>query len=100
MLSLTTKSRAEKVKDALSDVISYTDEIVRVTTVALEPFAPAAAHGAKARDCFRTNIRDGFSTSRLANDRKLRQHARIAGRPRARRRPVRRKRSHRVRNAF
>ena len=29
MLSLTTKSRTEKVKDALSDVISYTDEIVR-----------------------------------------------------------------------
>jgi hypothetical protein len=100
MLGLTTKSRTEKVKDALTDAISYTDELVRDKRLRSN-LRSAAAHGAKARDRFRTNIRDGLSTSRLANDRKLRQHVRAllddlesAGDR------VRRKRSHRVRNAF
>ncbi len=100
MLGLTRKSRTEKVKDALSDAISYTEEVARDKRLRSN-VRSAAAHGAKARDRFRTNISNGISTSRLANDRKLRKHVRAflddlesAGDR------VRRKRSHRVRNAF
>ena len=100
MLGLTRKSRTEQVKDALSDAISYTDEIARDKRLRSN-IRSAASHGAKARDRFRTNIRDGLNTSRLANDKKLRKHVRAllddldsAGDR------VRRKRRHRVRNAF
>ncbi len=100
MLGLTTKSRSEKVKEALTDTISYTEEIARDKRLRSN-LRSAAAHGAKVRDRFRMNIRDGLSASRLANDKKLRKHVRAllddlesaGGR-------VRRKRSHRVRNAF
>jgi hypothetical protein len=100
MLGLTSKSRSEKVKEALTDAISYTEEIARDKRLRSN-LRSAAAHGAKVRDRFRTNVRDGLSTSRLANDKKLRKHLRallddlesVGDR-------VRRKRSHRVRNAF
>ena len=100
MFGLTTKSRSEKVKEALTDTISYTQEIARDKRLRSN-LRSAAAHGAKVRDRFRTNIRDGLSTSRLANDKKLRKHVRAlledlesAGER------ARRKRSHRIRNAF
>ena len=64
-------------------------------------FARRLPTARKSENQFRTNIREGLSTSRLANDKKLRKHVRAllddlesAGDR------VRRKRSHRVRNAF
>jgi hypothetical protein len=100
MLGLTRKSRMERVKDALRDAISYTDELARDERLRSD-IRSAIGHGAEARDRVRADIADGRVTSRLAEDKKLRKNLRAlledlesAGER------ARRKRTHRVRNAL
>ena len=100
MLSLIRQSRTEKVKDALRDAITYTDELVRDKQFRSD-LRSAAGHGAEARDRIRANAGNGHFTSRLAHDKKLRKNLRSllddlehAGTR------MRRRRSHRVRTAL
>ena len=100
MLGLTRQSRMEKVKDALGEAVTYTDELIRDER--LRSHARSAVdHGAAATDRLRQNIGPGNITSRLAADKKLRKNLRalLDDLDRASER-VRRRRSHRVRNAL
>jgi uncharacterized NAD-dependent epimerase/dehydratase family protein len=100
MLGLTRKTRMERVKDALTDAISYTDELVRDDRLRSD-IRSAISHGADARDRLRDDISDGRVTTRLAEDKKLRKHLRalLEDLESASER-MRRKRTHRVRNAL
>lgn len=97
MFGRTRQSRMEKVKDALGEAIAYTDDLVRDER--LRSYVRSAVdHGALAT---KRLGHDGNFSSRLVADKKLRKHLqallddleRVGDR-------VRRKRSHRVRNAL
>jgi hypothetical protein len=100
MIGLTRQSRVQKVKDALREAASYTDELIRDERLRSD-VRSAFGHGAEATDRVRTDIGAADITSRLAADKKLRKNLRAllddlesAGER------VRRKRTHRVRNAL
>ena len=100
MIGLTRQSRIQKVKDALREAASYTDELIRDERLRSD-VRSAFGHGAVATDRVRTDIGAANITSRLAADKKLRKNLRAllddlesAGER------VRGKRSHRVRNAL
>jgi uncharacterized membrane protein len=94
------KSRTNKVRDALKEAVSYTDELIRDERLRSD-IRSAVGHGAVATH--RVREASGFSglAARLAADRELRENLRsmlddvdsAGGR-------VRRKTSHRVRNAL
>jgi hypothetical protein len=100
MLGLTRQSRIEKVKDAVREAVSYTDELIRDERLRSH-VRSAVDHGAVATERVRADIGAGNITSRLAADKKLRKNLRalIDDIDRANER-VRRKRTHRVRNAL
>jgi hypothetical protein len=100
MFGLTRKSRMEKVRDALKEAASYTDELVRDRRLRSD-IRSAIDHGAVVRERIRRDIGFSTTTSRLARDRKLRKNLssllhdldRAGGR-------AQRKRGHRARNAL
>jgi signal transduction protein with GAF and PtsI domain len=101
MFRLRRKTRTEKVTEALKEAASYTDRLVRDRRLRADLRA-AVDHGALATLLVRRDVRSSRSASRLASDARLRKSLRAvvddlesaAGR-------VRRKRkTHRVRNAF
>jgi hypothetical protein len=100
MLSLTRESRTDKARDALREVISYADEVVRDDRLRADIRA-AVGHGANAGDRIKRAIDTGGITTRLAEDKKLRKELRAllddldnaSGR-------LRRKRRHRARNVL
>ena len=97
MFGRTRQSRMEKLRDALREVVVYTDGLVQDERLRSH-FRSAVDHGALATKRLR---HDGNFSSRLAADKKLRKHLqallddieRVGDR-------VRRKRSHRMRNAL
>ena len=100
MIGLTRQSRMQKVKGALGEVASYTDELIRDERLRSD-VRSVFGHGAEATDRVRADIGAANITSRLAADKKLRKNLRAllddlesAGER------VRRKRTHRVRNAL
>lgn len=100
MLGLTRQSRMEKAKDALREAVSYTDGLMRDERLRSH-VRSAVDHGAVATERVRADIGAGNITSRLAADKKLRKNLRalIDDIDRANDR-LRRKRTHRVRNAL
>lgn len=100
MLGLTRKTRMDRVKDALSEALAYTDEIVRDERLRAH-LRSAVDHGTEAGNRLVASIAEGSATSRLTSDAKLRKSLRAlvddlesAGER------VRRERSHGVRNAL
>jgi hypothetical protein len=88
------------VKDALTEAVTYADELVRDERLRSD-VRSAYDHGAAATDRVREDLGQANFTSRLATDKKLRRSLRAllddldsAGER------MRRKRSHRVRNAM
>jgi signal transduction protein with GAF and PtsI domain len=100
MLSLTRQSRLDRVKDALTEAVSYTDEIVHDKRLRSN-IQSAVDHGAEARDRLRKDVGAARITTRLMTDRKLRKNLRalIDDIDRVGER-MRRRRTHRVRNAM
>jgi hypothetical protein len=99
MLGMARRSRTEKVKNALGEAISYTDELIRDERLRAHVRA-AVGHGAQATGRVRGDFEAGNVASRLAADKKLRKNIRAllddldsAGDR------LRRKRRHRARNA-
>lgn len=90
----------EKVKATLRDAVSYTDELIRDERLRSH-VRSAVDHGAVATDRVRADIGAGNIASRLAADKKLRKNLRalLDDLDRAGGR-VRRRRTHRVRNAL
>ena len=97
MFGRTRQSRMEKARDALREAVDYADDLVQDKRLRSH-VRSAVDHGASATKRLR---HDGHFSSRLAGDKKLRKHLqallddieRVGDR-------VRRKRSHRVRNAL
>ena len=97
MFGRTRQSRREKLRDALREAVVYTDDLVQDKRLRSH-VRSAVDHGALATKRLH---HDGNFNSRLAADKKLRKHLqallddieRVGDR-------VRRKRSHRVRNAL
>lgn len=100
MIGITRQSRMQKVKDALREAASYTDEIIRDERLRSD-VRSAFGHGAAATDRVREDIGAANITSRLAADKKLRKNLRALrdDLENASER-MRRKRTHRVRNAL
>jgi hypothetical protein len=100
MFGLTRKSRTEKVKDALREAASYTDELVRDRRLHSD-IRSAIDHGAVVTERVRRDVGLSTTTSRLVRDRKLRKNlsSLLRDLDRAGER-VRRRRVHRVRNAL
>jgi hypothetical protein len=100
MLSLTRESRMDKAKEALREVISYADEVVRDERLRADIRA-AVGHGADASDRVKRAIATGGITTRLAGDKKLRKDLRALlddlDNASAR---LRRKKRHRARNVL
>lgn len=100
MLSLTRESRMDKAKEALREVISYADEVVRDERLRADIRA-AVGHGADASDRVKRAIATGGITTRLADDKKLRKDLRALlddlDNASAR---LRRKKRHRARNVL
>jgi hypothetical protein len=99
MLSLTKETQLDKAKKTLREVVSYADQIARDERLRAD-IRSAAAHGAKASERVKKDVDGGIST-RLAADRKLRRNLRamLDDLDSASDR-VRRRNSHRVRNAL
>jgi hypothetical protein len=99
MLSLTRETQLDKAKKTLREVVSYADQIARDERLRAD-IRSAAAHGAKASERVKKDVDGGIST-RLAADRKLRRNLRamLDDLDSASDR-VRRRNSHRVRNAL
>jgi hypothetical protein len=100
MLGSKRQSRIERVTDALSDAIVFTDEMVRNQRLRSDLRA-AIDHGQRAGHRVREDVGANGVTSRLASDKRLRKNLRAlvddlesAGTQ------LRRRRSHRVRNAL
>ena len=100
MLGRTRQTRTEKVKDALREAASYTDAVIRDEKLHSH-VRSAVDHGALATNRVRAEIGAANFTSRLAADKKLRKHLRalLDDLDRASGR-MRRRQSHRVRNAL
>ena len=100
MLGITKESRTEKAKKTTQDVVSYLQEIVRDERLRTDMRA-AVDHGAEASNRVRKAIEVDGMTTRLASDRKLRKNLRAMlddlGNAGGR---MRRKKTHRVRNAL
>jgi hypothetical protein len=100
MLSLTRKSRMDKARETLRDVISYADEVVRDERLRAD-VRTAVGHGTKASDRVKKDIDAGGITTRLADDKRLRQDLRALlddlNKASAR---LRRKKRHRARNVL
>lgn len=100
MLGMRRKDRMDRVTEALGDAIAFTDEVVRDRRLRSDLRA-AIDHGQRVG----MRVREGFAeealTSRLASDKKLRKNLRaLVEDLESARSQVRRKRTHRVRNAF
>ena len=100
MLRITSETQMDKAKDALRNVVSYADEVIRDERLRTDIRA-AVGHGAKASERVKKDIDAGGISSRLAADRKLRKNLRAllddldsAGER------VRRKKGHRARNVL
>ena len=100
MFSLTRETQMDKAREALRDVVSYADEVIRDERLRADIRA-AVGHGATATDRLKKDIADGGITTRLARDKKLRKHLRAllddldsAGDR------MRRKKRHRARNVL
>ena len=100
MLGITKESRTEKAKRTTQDVVSYLQEIVRDERLRAD-MRTAIDHGAQASNRVKKVIEADGMTTRLAADRKLRKNLRAmlddlddAGDR------LRRKKTHRVRNAL
>jgi hypothetical protein len=100
MLGFRRRTRMERVKGALKEAASYTDELARDGRLRSD-VESAVGHGAAVRDRIRQDIGAARITSRLAGDRKLRKNLRalLDDLDSATER-VQRRRSHRVRNAL
>ena len=100
MLSLTRDSQMDKAKEALREVVSYAEEVMRDERLRADIRA-AVGHGTKAGDRVKRDIDAGGITTRLAGDKKLRKNLRAllddldsaSGR-------VRRAKRHRARNVL
>ncbi len=100
MLGIRRQNRMEKVKEALKEAASYSDERVHDRRLRLNIQA-AVAHGTAAATRVRRDVGAARMTSRMAHDKKLRRDLRALlhdldgalGR-------LRNKRRHRVRNAL
>jgi len=101
MLHLRRKTRGEKVTEALKEAASYTDRLVHDRRLRSD-FRSAVDHGARATKLARRDLSGSRGAARIAGDTKLRKTVRAlvddvsdaAGRVR------RKRRTHRVRNAF
>lgn len=97
MFGRTRQNRMESIRDALGEAVAYTDDLVQDKRLRSH-VRSAVDHGAFATKVLR---HDGSFSSRMAADKKLRKHLeallddieRVGDR-------MRRKRSHRVRNAL
>ena len=101
MVSLTRNSQMDKAKETLRDVLSYTDEVIRDERLRADIRA-AVGHGSKAGDRVKKVVNAGGAiTPRLAADKKLRKDLRrmLDDLDSASER-IRRKKSHRARNAL
>lgn len=100
MVSLTRDSQMDKAKETLRDVVSYADEVIRDERLRADIRA-AVGHGWKASDRVKEDVNAGGITTRLASDKNLRKDLRrmiddldsVSER-------IRRKKSHRARNAL
>jgi hypothetical protein len=100
MIGLTRQSRMQKVKDALREAASYTDEIIRDERLRSD-VRSAFGHGAVATDRVRADIGATNIASRLAADKKLRKNLRaLLDDVESASERVQRKRTHRVRNVL
>ncbi len=68
MLSLTRETQMDKAKDALRNVVSYADEVIRDERLRTDIRA-AVGHGAKASERVKKDIDAGGISSRLGADR-------------------------------
>jgi hypothetical protein len=100
MFGLTRQSRMERVKDVLSEAVSYTDDVMHDKRLHTS-IRSAVDHGVAARDRVRNDVGAARITSRLLTDKKLRKNLRelIDDIDRVGER-MRRRRSHRIRNAM
>jgi signal transduction protein with GAF and PtsI domain len=100
MLGLTRKSRMERVRGVLGESLSYTNDLVHDKRLRSD-VRSAIDHGSEAKDRFREDIGAERMAARLMTDRKLRKNLRalIDDIDRVSDR-MRRRRSHRVRNAI
>src|SRR6476660_7660603 len=100
MVSLTRNSGMDKAKETLRDVVSYADEVIRDERLRADIRA-AVSHGSKAGDRVKKDVNAGAITTRLAADKKLRKDLRrmLDDLDSASER-IRRKKSHRARNAL
>jgi signal transduction protein with GAF and PtsI domain len=100
MFGLTRQSRMEKVKDVLGEAVSYTDDVMHDRRLR-SSIRSAVDNGVAARDRVRNDVGAARMTSRLLTDKKLRKNLRelIDDIDRVGER-MRRRRSHRVRNAM
>jgi hypothetical protein len=100
MVSLTRNSGMDKAKETLRDVLSYTDEVIRDERLRADIRA-AVGHGSKAGDRVKKDVNAGAITTRLAADKKLLKDLRrmLDDLDSASER-IRRKKSHRARNAL
>ena len=98
MLGLTRETQMDKAKEALREVVSYADDVVRDERLRADIRA-AVGHGTKAGDLVKRDIEAGGITTRLASDKKLRRNLRalLDDLDSASDR-MRRKKSHRARN--
>jgi hypothetical protein len=98
MLGLTRETQMDKAKEALREVVSYADDVVRDERLRADIRA-AVGHGTKAGDRVKRDIDAGGISTRLAGDKKLRKNLRALlddlDRASERMRP---KKSHRARN--
>src|SRR5262245_52118474 len=94
------QSQIDKVKAAVRDAVSYADELAADERLRSD-LRGAMGHGVEARDRIRKDLAGGNVASRLANDRKLRRKLRamLDDLDSASDR-VRRRKSHRLRNAL
>jgi len=75
MLSLTRETQMDKAKDAVRDVVSYADEVLRDERLRAD-LRSALGHGTKAGERVKKDIDAGSITTRLAADKKLRKNVR------------------------
>ncbi len=101
MLRSRRRTRSEKVADALREAVSYTDRLVHDRRLRSD-LSSAADHAARAAKLARRDAHGSRGAVRIAGDTKLRKSARalVDDVSRATGRVRRKRRTHRVRNAF
>ena len=101
MLRMRRKSRSEKVTEALKEAASYTDRLVHDRRLRSD-LRSAADHGRRAAKLATRDFRGSRGAAHIAGDAKLRKSVRalVDDLSRATGRLQRKRRTHRVRNAF